>query len=51
MFSFQCGKEEKNDPILENVSLLLFRFVWKNQIKKPKKKEIALRVRIFDRKF
>ena len=32
--SFQCGKE-RNDPNLENVSVLIFRLVWKIQRTKP----------------
>ena len=34
MFSFQCGAE-RNDLILENVFVLVFRFVWKLQKTKP----------------
>ena len=34
MISFQCG-EERNDPILENVSVSKFRSVWKFQKMKP----------------
>ena len=32
--SFQCG-EGRNDPILENLSVLLFRLVWKLQTTEP----------------
>ena len=46
MFSFQCGAEKKNDPILENVLILVFRLVWKNQEMNPEVRSSVARENI-----
>ena len=46
MFSFPCGAEKKNDPILENVLILVFRLVWKNQEMKPEVRNNVAREKI-----
>ena len=43
-------EQKKNDPLLENVSVLIFRLVWRFR-KRNRKCNIALHVKTLSRKF